>query len=361
MPHKVLRLVMVHLGSVNNNLVVAVWSLIAKWCLMVAQWDASGDSWVAFSVEAITVGEDEDLSWWLEQRLSSTLGARPTIGSPVGTTDAHAQGLPNVLAQFAAELGKGVAMGLTVWGPLANPTVLQGEVGDRESKQGYSTEHIAALMGFACVHRGQDLPTIWDYLKSPEGYTGGVSSPGRLGQGGTQGSFGVAHHDQYGGIAPGFSSGGYPGQQHLRAGWFDQCHPKFKAMMDTYLDLMQGHLQLADVLNASGKRQTDLSMLPKYTHPTGRPLLCWPCVLSRCRYHECHFLREGGHPDPTNITDNFANSAIEVLSKGIIARVNQLQGGGSPQINNHKWDAGTPTLQTPNPLGIGGGGYQECT
>jgi hypothetical protein len=49
----------------------------------------------------------------------------------------HAQGLPNVSAQFAAELGKGVAMGLMVWGPLANPTVLQGGVGDRESKQGY--------------------------------------------------------------------------------------------------------------------------------------------------------------------------------------------------------------------------------
>ena len=44
---------------------------------------------------------------------------------------------PNILAQFAAELGKGVAMGLMVWGPLANPTVLQGGVGDRESKQGY--------------------------------------------------------------------------------------------------------------------------------------------------------------------------------------------------------------------------------
>jgi hypothetical protein len=49
-------------------------------------------------------------------------------------------------------------------GPLANPTVSQGGVGDGESKQGYSTEDTAALMGFASVHRGQDLPTIWDYF-----------------------------------------------------------------------------------------------------------------------------------------------------------------------------------------------------
>ncbi len=57
MPHKVLRLMMAHLESVNNNVVVAALSLNAKWCLMAAQWDASGDSWVAFSVKAIQRGK----------------------------------------------------------------------------------------------------------------------------------------------------------------------------------------------------------------------------------------------------------------------------------------------------------------
>ena len=111
MPHEVLKLVMAHLKSMNNDVVVAALSLIAQWFLMAVQWDASGDSWVAFSVEAITEGEDKDLSRWLKKRLSSTLGARPTIGSPAGVTGAHAQGLPNVSAQFAAKLGKGVVMG----------------------------------------------------------------------------------------------------------------------------------------------------------------------------------------------------------------------------------------------------------
>jgi hypothetical protein len=53
-------------------------------------------------------------------------------------------------------------------------------------------------------------------------------------------------------------------------------------------------------------------------------------------------LREGGHPDPIDITDDFANSAVEVLLKGIIARVNQLQSGGSPQVKKQKLDVGTP-------------------
>ncbi len=57
-------------------------------------------------------------------------------------------------------------MGLTAWGPLANPTVAQGGVGDGEAKQGYSTKDITALMGFACIHWSQDLPTIWDYFNN---------------------------------------------------------------------------------------------------------------------------------------------------------------------------------------------------
>jgi hypothetical protein len=50
--------------------------------------------------------------------------------------------------------------------------------------------------------------------------------------------------------------------------------------MDTYLDLTQGYLHLMDVLDASGKWQTDLPTLPKYAHPNGRPFLCWSCILS---------------------------------------------------------------------------------
>ncbi len=169
MLHEVLKLVMAHLESVNNDVVVTAWALIAKWCLMAAQQVVSGDSWVAFSVKAITEGEDEDLSRWLRQRLSSNLGAGLTTGSLAEAIGARAQGLPNVLVQFAAKRGKGVAMGLMVWGLLANPTTLQGGVGDGESKQGYSTEDIAALMEFACIHRGQDLPTIWDYFNKSKG------------------------------------------------------------------------------------------------------------------------------------------------------------------------------------------------
>jgi hypothetical protein len=96
MPHEVLKLVIAHLKNVTNDVVVAAWSLIANWCLMAVQRDSHGDSWVAFSVEAITEGVDKDLSWWLEQSLSSTLDTHPAIGPPAGGTGAHAQRLPTV-------------------------------------------------------------------------------------------------------------------------------------------------------------------------------------------------------------------------------------------------------------------------
>jgi hypothetical protein len=60
-------------------------------------------------------------------------------------------------------------MGLMAWGPLANPTFLQGGIGDGEPKQSYSTKDIAALLGFDCIHRGQDLPTMWDYFNKSKG------------------------------------------------------------------------------------------------------------------------------------------------------------------------------------------------
>jgi hypothetical protein len=53
-------------------------------------------------------------------------------------------------------------------------------------------------------------------------------------------------------------------------------------------------------------------------------------------------LLEWGHPDPSNITDDFANYSVEILSKEIIARVNQIQSSGSSQIKKQKSDAGTP-------------------
>jgi hypothetical protein len=48
-------------------------------------------------------------------------------------------------------------------------------------------------------------------------------------------------------------------------------------------------------------------------------------------YRECKYLRDGGHPGPNDISDNFADKVIGVIGKGIQARMRPGGGEGSPR------------------------------
>jgi hypothetical protein len=102
-------------------------------------------------------------------------------------------------------------------------------------------------------------------------------------------------------------------------------------MMQPYLDRTGGHVHLGEILDTVGKRQTDLPMLQKYIYATGRPFLCWSSVLGRCAFRDCRFKKEGDHPSPTDITDEFADQIIDVINKGIVTLCSP--GGGSPPQN----------------------------
>jgi hypothetical protein len=86
-------------------------------------------------------------------------------------------------------------------------------------------------------------------------------------------------------------------------------------MMSSYLDRTNGRVHLAKILGAGGKKQTDLPTLPQYVHPNGRPFLCWTSVLGRCMYRECRFHQQEGHPNPKDISNDFADKVVE----GVIA------------------------------------------
>jgi hypothetical protein len=138
-----------------------------RWCIMAAQKDSRGDSLVSFSIEAITEGDDAYFGQWMENRLDSTMGKWPTteacMGVPLAGTSAE------VPAQFAAELGRGVALGLHTLGPFKTPSMAQGGLGDADSKTGYGEVDIAALMGFWHAKKGNQLQDIWSYFQSLRG------------------------------------------------------------------------------------------------------------------------------------------------------------------------------------------------
>jgi hypothetical protein len=149
-------------------------------------------------------------------------------------------------------------------------------------------------------------------------------------------------HGQYQGA--GYPGGAFPvgGMQQPRdwqSGWKDERHPKIKAVMQGYLAQTNGRVHFAKILAATGRRQIDLPTLPKYVHALGRPFLCWTSVLSRCTYRDCHFHREGGHPLPADITDDFAE-VIDIFGKGLLKPITNM-GSGSPPKKQKVGDAAT--------------------
>jgi hypothetical protein len=67
--------------------------------------------------------------------------------------------------------------------------------------------------------------------------------------------------------------------------------------MGAYLERTNGRVHLAELLQAAGKKQTDLPTLPQYVHPNGCPYLCWSSVLGQCTFRDCHkdMLRGGAY------------------------------------------------------------------
>jgi hypothetical protein len=123
---------------------------------------------------------------------------------------------------------------------------------------------------------------------------------------------------------------GTAGRRDWRAGWTDFRHPKIKALMDPYLDRNDGRLRLGDVLDVGGLRQQDLPTLPRFCWPNGRSFLCWSSTLGRCMFPKCRFQRDGGHPGPNDIPDEFAENVVGKLTKGIQARMQSGGDDGSP-------------------------------
>ena len=101
-------------------------------------------------------------------------------------------------------------------------------------------------------------------------------------------------------------------------------------MMVAYLERTNGRVHLAKLLQAAGKKQTDLPTLPQYVHPNGCPSLCWSSVLGRCTFHECRFLQQGGHPLAKDIMNKFADKTVDTLNKGVIALCGTATSGGLP-------------------------------
>ena len=69
-------------------------------------------------------------------------------------------------ATFAADIGKGVALGLKALGGTMAATQAQGSTKESEEKTRYSDDDIAAIMGFSHVYQGDQVQPIWTTLNN---------------------------------------------------------------------------------------------------------------------------------------------------------------------------------------------------
>jgi len=173
MPHEVRGLVLTIIEDVDDpNKASDDWQLVLAWCLLAAQQDANGNSYIGVPMDAITEGDDDYFEKWIDQRLDSVFGPRPNIGAvgttgPWGTTGPHTAP-SQVSALMTTEVGKGVALGLRAMGHLQRDLSQPGGGNVSEAK-GYTKDDIAALMGFAGTYRGSDLPDIWALFNATKG------------------------------------------------------------------------------------------------------------------------------------------------------------------------------------------------
>jgi len=132
------------------------------------------NSHLSLAVEAVTEGDDEYFVRWIDQRMESTFGPRP--GSGLGKTSnmgissglmVHDQA--KFLALMASEVGKGVALGLRAVGHGNRDPTHMGGGYDTDTGKGYTKDDIAALMGFAGVYSGSNLPDIWEVFNATKG------------------------------------------------------------------------------------------------------------------------------------------------------------------------------------------------
>ena len=106
MPHEVRGLVLTIIKDADDsNKACDDWQLVLSWCLLAAQQDANGNSYLGVPVDAVTEGDDDYFEKWIDQRLDSVFGPRPNTGS-VGTTgpwgSTHPQTAPSQVSALMA-------------------------------------------------------------------------------------------------------------------------------------------------------------------------------------------------------------------------------------------------------------------
>ncbi len=101
----------------------------------------------------------------------------------------------------------------------------------------------------------------------------------------------------------------------------DSRHPCIKALMDPYLAVNSGQLNITHLFDVASKLFEDLQTLLNYTNLQGWSSICCNWILGRCGYgRACMFWH--GHVKHEDVTDAFADSVCDVIGKSVVHLMN---------------------------------------
>jgi hypothetical protein len=130
--------------------------------------------------------------------------------------------------------------------------------------------------------------------------------------------------------------------------------------MDPHLERNNGQIHLGELLNAAGLCESELPTLPRFCWPNNQSYLCWSSTLGRCKFPNFCFRRDGRHPGPNDIPDDFAEKVVRMLAKGIQAQT-PTGGGGRLSRKEAKTRADEPNLTSADAKGNRNRGWETGT
>jgi hypothetical protein len=141
------------------------WGLMLEWLLCAAQAE-NGKSLGTLSLKPVVMAEEEEFHDWMTMRLNTTMGH---MGSEM---TAHTQGPPAQGQGHTSTVDIGTVIGCSIVAavqtltPAASRAGTSATTSEMGTKDKYSPDKVAALMGFARVNVAHKLPQFWEQVQA---------------------------------------------------------------------------------------------------------------------------------------------------------------------------------------------------
>ncbi len=123
-------------------------------------------SLISLSLKPVVTADEEEFHNWMTMRLNTTMGH---MGSEMTarTQSPPGQGQANTSAvDMGVVIGRSIIAAAQALTPAASGAGTSATTSEMETKDKYSPDKVAALMGFACVNTAHKLPQFWKRVQA---------------------------------------------------------------------------------------------------------------------------------------------------------------------------------------------------